>query len=112
MSALDDIWAIEARTDLSDADKARQVALLKASAWATLPLPRTIGRITITSVTVNGPVVRLTGSGGNISWPLELVNAPIAVPNDAGPNFDHGSPVRGWQENPGLILVEILKRFQ
>lgn len=112
MSRLDDIWAIQERADLPDADKAAQIALIKASEWATLTVPRTVGRITITGVTVDGPVVRLIGSGGNLSWPLELVNAPIAVPNDQGPVFDHGTPAQGWRVDCGAILKELLGRFQ
>jgi hypothetical protein len=110
VTILDDIWAVQDRTDLPDPEKARQVALLKASAWVGLPLPMTVGSITITGLTVNGPVVELTGTGGSISWPLQLVNTPIAVPNGAGPSYDRAQ--QGWQINPGAILRDILGRFQ
>lgn len=107
---LETIWQIEDSTDRTAEQKARDIALIKAGEWANLPIPMTVGAIRITGIMVTDTVVELTGSGGNVSWPLQLVNAPIAMRDNAGPQFDRMQA--GWRTDVGAVLRDILGRFQ
>jgi hypothetical protein len=51
--------------------------LWRKNAWETLTVPFVIGSLEIFSVAVVDNVVSLEGSGGDIEWPLRLIDAPI-----------------------------------
>lgn len=110
MSTLDAIWTISASPDLTDDEKADTIAHLKASEWSDLIVPFTIGSITVSSVYARGPIVRFDGEGGTMDWPLELINPPIAIPSDLGPDFD--ATGQGWRIDCLAILTELLGAFQ
>lgn len=110
MSTLDAIWAISASAGLTDSEKADAVAQLKASEWSAISVPLTVGTITISEVYAHGDVVELQGTGGVVDWPLQLVNAPIAVPDNLGPDFDMYG--QGWRIDCPTILQSVLETFQ
>lgn len=110
MSTLEGIWALEVSQDLSDDERADAIAQLKASEWSLLGMPVTVGTITVTDLTVHGSVVELTGEGGVLDWPLRLINAPIAVRDDAGTDVDVSG--QRWRVDVGAVLTDILGRFQ
>lgn len=110
MSTLTSIWLVADREDLTAAEKAAQIADLKVSEWAGLSVPLLIGSITVIQVSVHGQMVELDGAGGTLDWPLQLVNAPIAVPDDLGPDFDVDG--RGWRVDVAAVLEDVLGRYQ
>ncbi|MEY4371424.1 MAG: hypothetical protein RL219_193 [Actinomycetota bacterium] len=110
MSALTDIWALEQAANLTDDERADAIALTKANAWAGLSVPVTVGTITLSALTVRGPVVEFTGEGGTVDWPLRLINAPIAVPDAAGVEVDPWG--QAWRVDLLAVLTSILDRFQ
>lgn len=110
MSTLDAIWAISASAGLTDSEKADAVAQLKASEWSTISVPLTVGTITISDVYAHGDVVEFHGTGGTVDWPLQLVNAPIAVLDPAGPDVDPSG--QAWRVDPLAVLAEVLGGFQ
>ena len=54
----------------------------RKNAWESLTVPFVVGNLEISSVGVVDNVVSLEGSGGDIEWPLRLIDAPIL--NDLG----------------------------
>ena len=56
--------------------------LWRKNVWEALTVPFVSGSLEISSVEVVENVVSLEGTGGNIDWPLRLIDAPIL--NDAG----------------------------
>lgn len=63
----------------------------RKNAWESLTVPFVVGNLEISSVGVVDNVVSLEGSGGDIEWPLRLIDAPIL--NDLG------------EEDPMSVLV-------
>ena len=56
--------------------------LWRKNAWEALTVPFVVGSLEISSVAVVENVVSLEGNGGEIDWPLRLIDAPIL--NEAG----------------------------
>lgn len=110
MSSLEAIWALEVSPDLTDDERADAIAQLKASEWSQLVMPVTVGDITVTDMVVRGPVVEFSGDGGNVDWPLRLINAPIGVEDPDGTDTDAYGVT--WRVDCVAILHEILGRFQ
>ena len=65
--------------------------LWRKNAWEALTVPFTVGSLEVSSVAVVENVVSLEGIGGDIVWPLLLIDAPIL--NDLG------------EEDPVSVLV-------
>ena len=63
----------------------------RKNAWESLTVPFVVGSLEISNVGVVENVVSLEGSGGDIEWPLRLIDAPIL--NDLG------------EEDPMSVLV-------
>jgi len=56
--------------------------LWRKNVWEAVSVPFVSGSLEISSVDVIDNVVSLEGTGGDIEWPLRLVDAPIL--NEAG----------------------------
>jgi len=56
--------------------------LWRKNAWEALTVPFVVASFEIVNVSVFENVVSLEGNGGNIQWPLQLIDAPIL--NDLG----------------------------
>lgn len=110
MSSLDAIWTLEQSPDLTEDERADAIASVKAAEWSALTLPITVGAVTVTSVSAHGPVVTFEGEGGTVDWPLQLINAPIAVRDDTGPDIDANG--YAWRVDCTAVLADILGRFQ
>lgn len=65
--------------------------LWRKNAWESLTVPFAVGSLEVSSVAVVENVVSLIGTGGEIDWPLRLIDAPIL--NDLG------------EEDPVSVLV-------
>lgn len=85
MGVLDDLDAAT-----SQAERQQIKAAYLAERLAALNLPRTVGPVTITAVTVKqipgGWAVTIDGTGGNrpSMWPWTVINPPLLVDDPAG----------------------------
>lgn len=110
MSSLDAIWTLEQSPDLTEDERADAIASIKAGEWSALTLPITVGTVTVSSVSAHGPVVTFEGEGGTVDWPLQLINAPIAVRDNTSTDVDANGI--GWRVDCAAVLTDILGRFQ
>jgi len=106
MSIVQEIWAIEEDTSLTEIERSEALTLAKAPVWLSLEMPIQYDGLTLTTVEIDGPTVRFYGSGGTLLWPLELVGFPIAIPDIEGIEV-HADGTR-WTLNPLAVLLGVI----
>ena len=110
MTVLQDVWAIERDSSLDPETRADILAAAKAPAWLDLVLPITVGSLTVISCSIIGRVVKFEGTGGSLSWPLELVSHPVGILDESGDEMDPEG--LRWRLDPLTVLIRVLEMLQ
>lgn len=120
MGVIDDVDVLAARLDLTNEEKWRLIATRKAlelQSRVVAVLPITIGAVTITGVSRTEDMVVISGLGGRIDWPVQIVNPPLMVPDPAGTivrtYIDHEGvkTTRTFRLDPIAVLRAVLLRL-
>ena len=83
MTALDDWWAVESNSGLTDVQKLSLKDSIRAAAFLAVDLPFFVGNLEIRRIEVDGNRVAVFGVGG-FSWPLYIYHGPVGVTDPDG----------------------------
>ncbi len=106
MTALDDWWAVDADSSLTDFEKQALLNDIRAAAFLAVAVPFSVEGLEITQIEVAEDRVDVSGVG-DFSWPLRIYGGPVGVSDPAGDVVKADGSL--WFSDPVRVIAQCIR---